>query len=299
MSETPVVQDPQPVVVPDTPKEFRYEFQPTDENGASLGGKQVIVYDGTPEDLGKKMSAQNTELIRMSRKLKRDLHLSGATRDSIPETAKRFDASKYELKPEPLTAEERIQLAQDMQDPEKLDFVADRLVRSKIGDPDALRTRLARVEQQMDRSNVQEEAKAFMRQRPEYFPHPENLKTLAAWIEKYELDPIVENFVLAYDTLKEFLIPRPAPAPVSVQPEPTPVATPTPAPAPRPVSTGLTRSNASDSGPVTSDNMAAFRAEINRMPGDEYKKRFLHEKGFKEKVEAMDRADAERRQARQ
>ena len=32
------------------------EFQPTDERGNPLGGKQVVKYDGTPEDLGKKMA---------------------------------------------------------------------------------------------------------------------------------------------------------------------------------------------------------------------------------------------------
>ena len=296
MSETPVVQEP--VATPEPPKEFRYEFQPTDENGASLGGKQVIVYDGTPEDLGKKMAVQNTELIRMSRKLKRDLHLSGAVNDQIPDSAPRFDPSKYELKPEPLTAEERIQLAQDMLDPEKMDAASDRIFRARFGDPNALRTRLARVEQIVDRSNVHEEAKAFMRERPDYYPHNENLKTLAAWIEKYQLDPIKENFSLAYDTLKEYMVPRPTPAPVSVQPPPEPAPAPViPTPAPRLPSTGLTRSNASDSGPVAS--IGITRQELDKMSGDEYKRRLLHEKGFREKVEAVDRAEIERRQARQ
>lgn len=294
MPEEQIVQEP--VVTPAPPKEFRYEFQPTDENGAKLGNVQVIVYDGTPEDLGQKMAAQNTELIRMGRKLKRDLHLSGATRDQIPESAKRFDASKYELKADPLTAEERIQISQDLLDPEKMDAASDRLFRARFGDPDALRTRLARVEQQIDRSNVQEEAKAFMRERADYFPCQKNLETLAAWIEKYELDPIKENFTLAYDTLKDVLISRPAPAPVVETPvtvQPTPITTP----APRPVSTGLTRSNASDSGPAPSAGIT--RQELDKMSGDEYKRKLLHEKGFREKVEALDRAEMERRQARQ
>jgi ribosomal protein S18 acetylase RimI-like enzyme len=34
------------------------------------------------------------------------------------------------------------------------------------------------------------------------------------------------------------------------------------------------------------------------MSGDEYGKRLKHERGFKEKVEALDQAEAQRRQAR-
>src|ERR1700691_5529781 len=128
MTETIVTQEP---VVP---KEVRYEYQPT-ENGVALGGKQVIIYDGTPEDLGGKMAAQNEELIKLNRRLKKDLRLSSSTVDQIPDTISRFDESKYDLKPEPLTAEERIQLVQDFQDPEKFAAASGRIVRAEIGDP--------------------------------------------------------------------------------------------------------------------------------------------------------------------
>jgi hypothetical protein len=302
MSETPVVQET--TVTPEPPKEFVYEFQPTDEKGNPLGGKQVVKYDGTPEDLGRKMAENNSRLIALNRELNKKVRLSTSFRDEIPESAQRFDPSKYELKPEPLTAEEKIQLAQDMTDPEKMDAVADRLVRARIGDPEILRTRLARVEQRMDRSNVDAEARAFLRLRPDYYPLQANLETLAAWIEKNQLDPIKENFVLAYDTLKDVLEPRPA-APVSVQPPP-PVAAVEPPPAPpapvRPVSSGLTRSVASDSGPVANPgdeivwgNFKGYEA-LERMPGDEYKRKLIHEKGFKEKVQALDNARAQKRQ---
>src|ERR1700691_2852760 len=128
MTETIVTQEP---VVP---KEVRYEYQPT-ENGVALGGKQVIIYDGTPEDLGAKMAAQNEELIKLNRRLKKDLRLSRSDKDENPHTISRFDESKYDLKPEPLTAEERIQLANDINDPEKFDAVSKRIVRATIGDP--------------------------------------------------------------------------------------------------------------------------------------------------------------------
>lgn len=270
MSEQTPVQEP--VVTPEPPKEFRYEFQPVDESGNPLGGKQVVVYNGTPEDLGNKMAENNSRLIALNRKLKKDLHLSGAVKDTIPESAPRFDESKYMLQAQPLTAEERMQLAADINDPEKFDAVSQRLVRATIGDPEALRTRLARLEQQQARVAVQEEAKAFMRDCPEYYPCQDNLTTIAAWIEKNNLDPIKENFQLAFSTLKEYLQQKPAPAPVvqpavSVQPEPQPT------PAPRPVSSGLTRTHASDSGPAPKTGYTD--AEINEMSGEEYRQKVL------------------------
>jgi hypothetical protein len=186
-------------------------------------------------------------------------------------------------------------LASDINDPEKFDAVSQRLVRAQIGDPNALRARLARVEQRIDRSTVQEEAIAFKNANPDYYPHPDNLQTLAAWMEKNNLDPVKENFQYAFEQLKEFMVQKPAAviaAPI-VTPEPV---TPAPQPAPRPVSSGLTRSNGSDSGPAP--NIGITRAEIDKMSGDEYKRRLLKEAGFRDKVEALDRAEAQRRQAR-
>lgn len=298
--ETPVIQETTPVV--EQPKEFVYRYQPRDAAGNPLGGEQVVKYDGTPEDLGNKMADNNSRLIALNRDLNKKVRLSNSFVDTIPANAPRFDPSKYELKPEPLTAEERMQLVQDIQDPEKFDEVGRRFVRATVGDPDVLRTRIARIEQRLDRSNVHEEALAFRRSRPDYYPTNDNLQTLAAWIEKNQLDPIKENFELAYDTLKDVLETRPAPAPVSVQPVvPAQPVTPAQPVAPaqtapvRPVSSGLTRSNGSDSGPVS--NVGITRQELEKMTGDEYKKRLLHEKGFREKVEALDRAEAERRAA--
>ena len=229
MTEPIAVQDP---VVPAPPVEHLFEFQPTDDAGNKIGGVQVVKYDGTPQDLGRKMAENNSRLIALNRKINKELRLSSSVKDTIPDTAPRFDESKYELKPEPLTAEERIQLAQDISDPEKFEAASQRLVRAQIGDPAALRSRLARVEQRLDRSTVQEEALAFKRDCPDYFPCRENLETLAAWMYKNNLDPIKENFQLAYDTLKEYLQQKPFAAPAP--PPPAPVVVPEPQPEQRP-----------------------------------------------------------------
>ena len=269
MTEQVAVQDP--IAQPEV-KEYRYEYQPED-NGLALGGKQVIVYDGTPEDLGKKMAAQNSELIKLNRRINKELRLSSAVKDTIPDTAPRFDESKYELKPEPLTAEERIQLAQDIVDPEKFEAASKRLIRAQFGDPDAMRTRMARMEQRLDRATVQEEALAFKRSNPDYFPTQGNLETLGAWMLKNNLDPIKENFQLAYDTLKEYLEARPA---AIVPPPPAPVADPKPAAVvdTRPVSSGLTRTHGSDNGPAPKTGYS--QKEIDAMSAEDYKRLVLY-----------------------
>src|ERR1700677_306700 len=164
MTEAAIVQDP---VVPPV-VEKTYTYQPVDDSGNPLGGPQVIKYDGTPEDLGAKMAAQNAELVKLNRKLKRDLRLGNIATEQIPDNAPKFDESKFQSTPQPLTAEERIQLAQDINDPEKLASVGDRFVRATIGDPEALRTRLARLEQQAAKSNALEEATAFRNANPDY-----------------------------------------------------------------------------------------------------------------------------------
>ena len=272
MTEAAVVQDP---VVP-APVEHAYTYQPSDENGNPLGGPQVIKYDGTPEDLGKKMAEQNNELIKLNRKLKRDLRLGNVLPEQIPDNAPKFDESKFQLVPQPLTAEERIQISQDVLDPEKVSAVGDRFVRATIGDPEALRTRLARLEQQAAKSNALEEATAFRDSNPDYYVHPDNFKTLANWMVKNGLEPVKENFQLAYDTLKEFMIPKPQPvvaAPV-VQKTEEPVTNGQPTPAPvRPVSSGLTRSNGSDTGPAPKTGYSP--AEIDKMTAEDYKRLVL------------------------
>lgn len=266
MTEAAVVQEPIAA-----PVEKTYTYQPVDDAGNNLGGPQVIKYDGTPEDLGAKMAAQNSELVKLNRRLKRDLRLGNIQTEQIPDTAPKFDESKFQLTPQPLTAEERIQLSQDINDPEKFDSVSQRLIRASIGDPEALRTRLARLEQKAAQSDALEQAMAFKNANPDYYVCPDNFKTLANWIIKNGLEPVQENFQLAYDTLKEFMIPRPQAVvpPAAAIPDPPPA----PLPAPRPISSGLTRSNGSDSGPAPKTGYT--QAEIDKMSAEDYKKLVL------------------------
>ena len=77
--------------------ELRYEYQPTDEQGRPLGGKQVILYR-TPDELAQKLSEQNTQLVRKLREVTRKQKL-GIRDDQVPADAARFEEI-VEFKPD-------------------------------------------------------------------------------------------------------------------------------------------------------------------------------------------------------
>src|SRR5271154_2770525 len=94
----------EPVAVP----EQRYEYQPTDEDGRPVGGKQVIVYK-TQDELIDKMRDNSIQLIRKLREQTRNNRLGISTPDTIDDTAQRFK-SPTEFKPKTLTKEDRVRL---------------------------------------------------------------------------------------------------------------------------------------------------------------------------------------------
>jgi hypothetical protein len=271
--EKPVTAEP---VAPEE-KEFRFEYQPKDENGKALGGVQVVVAKN-PEEALQKMADQNQELIRLSRKLKRDLRLGVVSQENIPDTAPRFHEGQYEFNPAPLSAEERLEIIRDINDPENFDKAAARIVKSQIGDPEQIRGALSRAEQKIAAIEAQEQAKLFVQSTPQYYVCQENFLTLANWMIKNNLEPVKENYVLAFNTLHEagLMIDRPEPtlSPV-VETKSTPVVEkPATEPASaRPVSSGLTRSQSSDNGVPTKTGYTP--AEIDKMSADEYRDKIL------------------------
>lgn len=308
----PTVQDPvvQPVVVarPAEPEEKVYKYQPRDEQGRPLGGEQVLKYK-TPEELAEKLTAQNVELVKLNRRLTRDLRLGNVPQDTIPQNIERYEGD-YEIKPKPLTAEERLQLVQDLSDPEKFDTVQERLIAAKIGDPANVVRALNEIKEENGLLKAEKAISDFLAETPEYYKCEENRNTLCNWMVKNNLKPIKENFKYAYTTLKEqgILLDAPVSAPaVPVPPAPA-ASEPSPAPAaPRPnLPPAITRGNASDAAPVVSEgdqiewtytdpagNKKVFkgRQALDKMPGDEYRKRMRDPK-FRELVDKLDNQPA-------
>ena len=277
----------QPAVEPIAPVELKYEYQPTDDQGRPMGGRQVIKYT-TQEELTQKLVDQNISVLRQLRKVSRDARLGIAPGESIPESAQRFD-NITEFKPKDLNVDERFQLSQDLNDPEKFASARDRLLESAVGVPPA---KMAEILNQQQLATLQLMAKQnfdiFAANNPTFYStDPENRKTLTDWMFKNKLAPTVENFNTAYSSLNSVGLLNEAPI---VRSEPVPVVEPapkaqepvvqesriTPVEQPQPkrhsqVPSGLNDRVSSAAGPAPVDGNSVTLADIDRMSPDDYK----------------------------
>lgn len=282
-------------VPPAQPEEKMYEYQPVNEDGIPIGGKQVIKYH-TQDELIQKMQKNHEEAIRQIRRLNTKVRLGVDFDDQIPQEAPRYEENAF-LQPRDLTAEEKLQIARDMMDPEKVQEAYDRLSEARFGARPEVVTKLVNDTQMNEEAlRAKAEGEAFVEETPEYLNCPANAKVIVNWLQKNGLKPVRQNFRLAYKTLDEagLLLKRPivreaAPAsavpvpPANTQPDPQvpsritnePVAQPV-----RPVReiSGLSRSNAGDGSPEVTMTPNAVKktltlAEIDRMPSEEYKRR--------------------------
>lgn len=326
----PVIEEPPaPVEEP----EQTYVYQPTDETGRPLGGKQVIKYR-THDELVQKMTDQNIQLVRKLREQTRKQRLGISSTDTIPDTAPRFDAP-VEFSPQALTAEDRIQLSRDLLDPEKVEEANSRLFEANVGaKPETVRNALSKLQADNLRLMAKVESDAFVRMTPDYFGCKENFETVTNWMMKNDLLPERGNFKLAYDTLRAdgLLLEKPievepvlAPVPVQVIAPVEVPATPPPAPAPveKPASrigTGLNRSNTVDapaaSRSVADDIVYDFPvrdrvgkltgefvrytgiAAVDKMPADEFRRRAVSDRTFNQRYEKLVHEDEQRRSRR-
>lgn len=278
-----------PAATAPTQKEYRY--QPTDEHGRKLGGEQVIRYS-TDQELAEKLRDQNVLLVRKLREVTRKNFLN------IPEeqtTLAKFEGP-IELTETPLTAEERFQIGQDLQDPTKFNEGRDRLLESAFGvKPEVLRNRLNSMGQTQVQQGALNNYTSFLFETPDYNRSPENDQTLTAYMVKNELPPTVEGFKYAHSKVKAagLLLDPPPVQEVTVQPPAlpapvAPVAQNSQSPVvsetrigqneqPQtkrqvPVPSGLNDRVSSSSTP-RSEGITVTLADIDKMPSAEYKQR--------------------------
>jgi hypothetical protein len=254
-----------PVVV-ELPEQ-RFEWQPTDEEGRPIGNKQVIKFR-TEEEKFAKLIEQNTLILRKLREQTRKNRLGIADDDNVPDSAQKI-SEKKSFKSRALTADEKIQLARDMQDPDKIENALDRWAEARYGVPieeqvDAFNT----IQNKMTAEEVEKEALAFIESTPDYYGCSENFNVLAGWMAKHKLRASAENWRLAFETNRNLMIIGPGmPAPAAIPsalpaeeprqeipgyiPEPSTEPPPTPAPVEyQRITTALNRSNTSDQGTV-------------------------------------------------
>src|SRR5208337_89518 len=188
-----------PVV--ETPVELKYEYQPVDETGRSIGGKQVIKYT-TQEDLVAQLQNQNILLIRKLREQTKKVRLGIEEKEEVSEDAVRFPGFT-EFNPRELTDEERYDIARRLADPTTSSQAAQELVEAQLGAPlSTLGTTIHTMQQDNLTLRAKIEANAFVADNPEYFKCNENFEALTSWMVRYDLAPVKANFQKAYDTLK-------------------------------------------------------------------------------------------------
>lgn len=324
MSTTEVISDGTPIsvtpesVMPDTPvaietptpapvEEKIYTYQPTDDAGRPLGGKQVIKYT-TDGELADKLANQATLLLRKLREQTKMNRLGIIQNDEIPDDALRLDVIT-EFKPRELTQEERSRLSRDLLDPSRFDSATQTLFEATLGaSPQKLVDTLNNVQSTNLNLLAKVESDAFVQANPDYFKCKENHESITNWMLRYNLAPVRENFQKAYDTLSAagVITQAPEPTPVVVPAQVVPVAEPiAPPPAPAPASepqripTGLSRSTASDTPPpapapgddityqLPGGRVVRGQAAIDAMPSEEYKRRLYSDRTFADKVNKL------------
>ena len=177
------------------PTEVVVEFQPEDEYGKPLGGKQVFKGKDYKEVNDKIVDAQK-HLIRELRRKDRD-HRLGIDKDKIPADAEKMDI--IDLTPKELTVEERFQLTQDLNDPEKFASARDRLIASSLGGtPEQIRGLLTDAQRFRLETKVQQNFAEFVQLTgPSFYDDEANRTTLTDWMVKTGLAPTVANFETA------------------------------------------------------------------------------------------------------
>jgi hypothetical protein len=312
VSDTPVIA----TVTDPLPEEKSHIYQPTDELGRPIGGKQVIKFRTTDELIGK-MQEQSVLLIRKLREQTKKNRLGINDLDEISAESPKFE-SPVDFKPRVLTPDQRVKLSRDLLDPDNLDEATDTLFEAKFGiKPQTLGKVVSDLQSDNINMKARLEADAFVAANPAYVTCGENFASITNWMLRYDLAPVRENFQKAYDTLRAdgILIERNEPEPV-VEPTTVP-ATIVPAAIPPPeeppleekpttyapsrIASGLTRDLSTDAvtiRPVGDDivyevvvggqkRVYKGLAALDAMPSDVYKHRINHEKGFAQKADKV------------
>lgn len=322
-STNPIVNDTPTIVevIPEVPElpELQHTYQPTDEQGRPIGGKQVIKYRTTEELVGK-MEKNTVHLLRKLREETRKNRLG--IQDETPQEGTPY-AEPIEFKSQQLTPEEALALSRDLLDPTRQAEAKATLWKSVTGvDPETFNNTMSKLQTDSLKLQAKIEADAFVAKNKDYVVCDENFQAITNWMIRYKLAPVRDNFQKAFNALKEdniLILNQPNdPAPIHVEPVVVPfvpelvVVKPVEY-APARIATGLTRESSGGDGvppaSVVGDDVTftvlrngapvvlVGKAAIDAMPADEFRKRVKSDPLFNQKVELIE-ADFEKRRKR-
>jgi hypothetical protein len=196
-----------------------------------------------------------------------------------------------------LTSADKLRLSTEITDPDRVvEAVTEIVTHAQGASPREITTRLANMTDEQRDQYYKDEAVAFVRDTPDYYPVQQNRDKLFAALKDSQLDLTRNNLTLVFQTLQDQgeLIAWPAeptdgPKPNGQMreesPEPNPPS-PTNTSRPRSVSTGIRSSDASASAPPPPTPKKITRADIERMSRAEYQER-LRDPAFKKAVDAL------------
>lgn len=196
-----------------------------------------------------------------------------------------------------LTSADKLRLSTEITDPDRVvEAVTEIVTHAQGASPREITTRLANMTDEQRDQYYKDEAVAFMKDTPDYYPVQQNRDKLFGALKDSQLDLTRNNLTLVFQTLQDQgeLIAWPAePTDGPKQngqmreesPEPNPPS-PTNTSRPRSVSTGIRSSDASASPPPPPTPKKITRADIERMSRAEYQER-LRDPAFKKAVDAL------------
>jgi hypothetical protein len=189
-------------------KMLEYRFQPKMPDGTPIGGEQVV-YGATHEELMDKSADNYNNLYNKNRELLRIEKLAG----KAPEGSAQAPAP-IRFNPRPLTAQERMQLARDMSNPETIDSALDLALEAKFGvKPDKMSESVNRNQERAEAIYTAQQAAAWRDDHPEFYPSEKNRLDLCNWVNNRNMPFTYESLQKAY----EDLLPALEVAPPSVQ----------------------------------------------------------------------------------
>ena len=169
----------------DGKKLLEYRFQPKLEDGTPIGGEQVV-YGETNDELMDKAADNYQHLYRKNREFLLQQKIK-APEGTAPAPEVRF-------KPRPLTAEERMKISREFQDPEKIDAALDLALEAKFGGkPKDVSQSVENNEFNARCMRAAQEAAAWADMHPEFYRSEDNVKKIVGWVENRTMEVTIES----------------------------------------------------------------------------------------------------------
>lgn len=294
--------------------EWVASYQPKDDWGNPIGPLQTFK-DKTLQKVTEKVAAAHENSSVSLYKARKANKLGGLLEPDQEQPIQTFEEK-------PLTADERVRIAEELKNPETAPEAAKALLEAMLGAPiDTIRRTLQATETSQRLGFVRDAIQIFIGNHPEYIPSESNRDIIVKYLEKKNLPVTVNNLEIAFDDLTQdnlLLLRAPEPTrtevtpepvePEPISPEPTeletaPLSEPAiPAPTtqtapistepavvrPRTSSSGLSsRSSSVSQTPTVPKTKGTTIQEIRNMPTEEYQRRLREVPGFAKLVDEL------------